>query len=46
MRYFNGTFWKMFAGFLCIILLGVVGVLLLGSASKDAPQEGFTTSIG
>ena len=46
MRYFNGTFWKMVAGFLCIVLLGVVGVLLLGSTAQEAPQEDFTTSIG
>lgn len=47
MRYFNGTFWKMVAGFLCIVLIGIVGVMLLGSSTQDGtPQEDFTTSIG
>ncbi len=47
MRYMNGKFWKMVAGFLCIVLIGVLGVLFVGLyASNRAPTEDFTTSVG
>ncbi|KKW25317.1 MAG: hypothetical protein UY68_C0003G0013 [Parcubacteria group bacterium GW2011_GWF2_52_12] len=37
----------MVAGFLCIVLLGVIGVLLIGSYSSErAPTDNFTTSVG